>query len=102
MSKFILNDGYKQIIDENLKDAFNKKIYVCTIEGNFSGLRYLISKKEQEKTRKKHYANYQKMNMLTSAECIDITKETFKKILKLGYRVPDHYINNKWNALYEV
>ena len=101
MSEVISNNGYMSIIDENLKDAFNHKIYVAVdLNNKFIGLRYLISKKEQEKTRKNHYDNYQKMQMLSIAECIDITKETFNKIIKLGYKVPEYYIKEKWNPIY--
>lgn len=100
MNKIIFNDDYRQLIDINIKDAFNHKIYVAMEDNKFMGLRYIISKKEQEKTRKLHYANYQKMNMRTSAECIDITKETYNKLLKLGYIIPEYYIYDKWNTMY--
>ena len=101
MSKIISNNGYMSIIDENIKDVFNHKIYVAIdFNNNFIGLRYLISKREQEETRKNSYGNYQKMHMKTIAECIDITKGTFNKIIKLGYKVPKYYIKEKWSPLY--
>lgn len=101
MSKIVLDNGYRKLIDENIKDAFNHKIYVAVEDDNkFIGLRYIISKREQEQRRKEHYGNYQKMHMSTTGECIDITKDTYNKIIKLGYIIPEYYISEKWNPMY--
>ena len=100
-NKIVFDNGYMQLIDENLKDAFNRKIYVAVdFDSNFIGLRYILSEKEQEQKRKQYYANCKIIIMQKVIECIDITKATYNKIIKLGYYVPIHYINEKWNALY--
>jgi len=101
MSKIILDNGYRKLIDENIKDAFNKKIYVAIdYDNNFIGLRYILSKSEKEKNRQ-HYDNYKNMTMLTNTDCIDITIDTYKKIIKKGYIIPEYYLKEKWNTLYE-
>lgn len=100
-NKIVFDNGVIKLIDENLKDAFNHKIYVAVnFEGNFQGLQHLRSKREQEQIRKKYYNNYKNMRMKIMDECIDITKETFSKIIKKGYNIPDYYIKEKWNPLY--
>jgi uridine kinase len=101
MNKIVFDNGYMTLVDENLKDAFNRKIFVAVdFDNNFIGLRYLLSKREQEQNRKKYYDNYQNMKMKIIGDCIDITKETYNKILKKGYKVSEYYLKEKWNPLY--
>jgi hypothetical protein len=91
-----------KLIDQKIKDAFGRKIYVgmsdISGEEKFAGLKYLISDKEINKRLAK-YPKGLKIGIPNLADCIDITKETYNKIKKL-YIIPDYYLAEKWNQLY--
>mgnify|MGYP001326920213 CR=1 FL=1 len=99
-NKIVFDNGYLQLHDKGLKDAFNRKIYLAIIEEEFAGLKYYDSEREAEKRRKECFGGYEGVVIQRVHDCIDITKGTYNKLKKLGYNIPEYYLREKWNPLY--
>jgi hypothetical protein len=103
IKEIIKFEGGRMFVDEGLKDVFGKKFYIAIDEfGNFAGLKYRITEKQARQEQKKKYGKiYPHIIPQTIFDCIDITVSTYKKLLKLGYVIPEYYLIEEWNSLYE-